>query len=52
MGGQPVEGDLGTLGGAPVQDGLFLMIARAAAEFVKLRGAPDRIEQDERVHCK
>src|SRR5262245_9201969 len=28
MGGQPVESDLGTLGGAPVQHGLFLMIAR------------------------
>ena len=28
MGGQPVEGDLGALGGAPVRDGLFLMITR------------------------
>src|ERR1700752_2891558 len=28
VGGQPVEGDLGTLGSAPVQDGLFLMITR------------------------
>src|SRR5512138_1986704 len=27
MGGQPVERDLGTLGGTPVQHGLFLMIA-------------------------
>src|SRR6188768_621435 len=26
MSGQPVESDLGALGGAPVQDGLFLMI--------------------------
>src|SRR5262245_28159384 len=27
MGGQPVESHLGPLGGAPVQHGLFLMIA-------------------------
>ena len=28
MGGQPVEGDLGPLGGAPVHHGLLFMIAR------------------------
>src|SRR3954462_4654222 len=28
MGGQPMEGDGGALGGAPVQDCLLLMIAR------------------------
>ena len=28
MGRQPMEGDRGALGGAPVQHGLFFMIAR------------------------
>src|SRR6188768_3475599 len=44
MSGQPVESDLGALGGAPVQDGLFLMITGVVHTQmpapVRVAGAP------------